>query len=815
MTTESESPVAPRLLRRGMNLSILSGALWMFFGSASGGSLLTGALLSLEMSEALIGWVMSLSLIFLPLQIVGAVLQQRYFNRKKFWLICTVSYYGTFFLLALLTASWLRLPHALGVGLFLLTFGLGQCLVQLQAAVGLSWTGDLVPPRESANFWSRKAGVATLAGLIAGLSLGKLADLLGKTDRSTYVVILALGAFFGMLSFFAFLPAVDPRRGDRKQSLSLRQLLGETWRNRNYRLLTAFFGYQSLWAWLSSSFLFVHLQKTMNFSMFSIQLLLAVSGVVGFGAGYLFRIVGARYGRKPILILCSILKTGEFLLWASLIPGGNWLDRAGLTVINRVLELFSCGPIQPEPGLIGALPVFIAGGFVNLGLTSAQSSLLTSTGSKRVQGFAIAMFFAVVGVCGFITSSQSGVLYEYLDTVSWIRPPWTPFNLLATLSALGYLTSVVWLFRFREDGAAPTGLVVREILSGNPFRSVYQAHLLARPLSERSRVETLSRASGKLVANELIRNIYSPSSRVRDSALLSIIKQEESLAPDVIQEIIKLLDQPELGMQAMAARTLGRIRERAAVPGLIRRFRDEDFSVAHAAVFAAGLIAAPEFLPELTALIDDPRRATLHPAAAEALSKIGDCRQLRRVFRVFERQTHWVLRRQCLISAVRLLVRDRSRVYGWFESEELRPGSQLEKRLRNVVEHSAWEGTMRPPAFELMLQEYDAGRLEKCSALILAPLLERCRVFPLRQEHVPWNLLSECFVPGGRMRYGALNAEDPEGTNLWFQLKIWAELKYNLDTPEPQLFFAQLIAAETLLDSMLSGAIVEEILAKS
>ncbi len=807
-------PAPPRLLRRAMNLSIVSAIFWTFYFSATNSSLLTGAMLSLKFNEEQVARVMSLSLVFLPLQIVGALLQQRFFHRKKFWAVCCASAYAMFFVLSLLMFMWARLDPVLGTFLFMGTFAVAQIFVQIQAATGLSWNADIVPPRESATYWARKTGMATLAGLVAGLAFGKIADILGREKPHTYAILFAAGAILAYMSFFVYLPAVDP--DPRPKGLPpLRQLFVDTWKNRNFRMLTAFFGWQAMGAWLSCSFLFIHLQKTMEFSMFTIQILLAIGAAVGFLSAYLFRIVGSRYGRKPVLILCSVLKGGEFLLWASMIPRDSWLDRTGGALINRALTFFQMEPVALDAGLLSAIPVFVVGGFVNVGIASSQTSILTSVGSKKTQGVTYGIFFAVVGLCGFLTANLSGRWYGTLAEQPWIEAPLTPFNLLSALSALFYLLSVLWLIHLREDGAASTGVVVRDILSSNPFRSVYHAHVLTQPLSELGRVEALTRASGRLVSNELIRNIYSASSRVRDGALQSIVRQEESLAPEVVAEVVKLLDLPELGMQTAAARALGRIGEASAVPALLRHFEDEDFSVAQASIFAAGLIGDARCEDMLMRIIDNPKKSRLHSGAAEALSKIGGPRHIRRVFGVYESQTHWVLRRECLISSVRLLLPEKKAAYAMFESEELRPGSQLEKRLRRVVNHESWEGTMRPPPFEEIIEEFDAGRLEKCSAWILAPLLERCRVFPDRQKTLPVSLLNECFMPAGRMRYGALNSEDPEGSSLWFQVKLWAEIKYNFETPDSTLFFAQLLAAEALLDGMSSAVILDEILGRN
>jgi len=150
---------------------------------------------------------------------------------------------------------------------------------------------------------------------------------------STVFVVLLIGILFGCLSTFVFAGAADPDPAPRPGT-SFLTLVSETWHNREYRLLTGFFSYQSLFAWLSTGFIFVYLQAEdgMNFSMMTIQIMLAVSALVAFLSGYFFRVVGSKYGRKPVLVLCSVLKGVEFILWGILLPLNGILDEIGIWI---------------------------------------------------------------------------------------------------------------------------------------------------------------------------------------------------------------------------------------------------------------------------------------------------------------------------------------------------------------------------------------------------------------------------------------------------------------------------------------------------
>lgn len=800
-----EAGLSPRIVRRGMNLSILSAVLLTLFTTVSTGAIFTGLLRSIQLTNPQIGIVMSLPLLFPPMQIFGAFLQQRFFHRKHFWFFCSMASYVLYLGLVALVTCWFRLPEESAFVIFVVMFAAIQIFTQLPSSTNLGWLGELIPRRESAAFWSRRTGLAGITTMIGGVGLGKLVDLLGRDSTSTYVIVMLIGVTFGILATFAFAGAADPDPAPRR-GVGFLSLIRETWENREYRILTGFFSYQSLFAWLSSSFIFVYLQSEegMNFSMMTIQIMLAVSALVAFVSGYFFRVVGSKYGRKPVLILCSVLKGVEFILWGFLLPLNGFLDETGRWAVNLLFPLFGAEAPALQPGLFGALPVFILGGFVNMGIATSQSSLLTSLGNKRIQSIAIGLFFSIVGICGVLTGSVSGYLYNFFAAQSWvINSPLTPFNVLALLSMFGYFSSILLLRGFREDGAAPTGNMVRTLLSQNPIRAVYQANLLSQPMSEGGRVDMLNHTGGNLVAGEILQSLWNPSSRVRDGALLSLSRNSEKAAdPLLLDEVIRLLDIPELGMQSMAARTLGRLGVRRAVPALLPKLASVDLALAQSSVFALGLIGDEAASPALRKLLGDPAKRDLRALAAEALSKTGDWSDAVLILPVFEAESFPVCRAQCLIALVRSLLPDKTAAHPCFEAEEKLPGSELEKELRHLLNSPRWpQKAPWKPAFHTLMELCDREEFLAAASAVLAAELKLYLVVPESAATPDEQLVSKRFIPGSRMRDALLNGRDYLAVNLTVQLRLWAQLKYNAFEGEHRmLLLAILICALALFN---------------
>ncbi|MBQ4107268.1 MAG: MFS transporter [Lentisphaeria bacterium] len=792
----------PRKAQRCMNHLIVSVVIWCFYGAFASGAVFAGLLDALNMTDPQIGLVMSMGQLCLPLQFIGAMIQQRFFRRRRFWCIFVVIHYTSFLLLALLTVLWTDLPMTLAVALFMLIYAISQGGAHLVGSIANAWIGEVVPERDRASFWNRRQGYALIANIAAGLLAGFLVDMLGKDNRMTYAILIVPAVFCGYASMYGQLLLPDRDTRDDWQGNIISQIKN-VFANRQFRLLTGFFLVQHVAICCCSGFYNVYLLKDMNLSMTTMQILAVCGALVGLLAAFFFRIVGQHCGNKPVLTVCTFMKIIEFTLCTFWWPDIVWMDRYGNHLLMRICALTGLPEITMEPGFFTVLPSFLVAGFFNVGIVSAQMALLTSTGPKRMRSVSIGIFYLLLGGFGFLFTGASGWVYLWLREWAWLQStPLQPFNVLTACTVAGLIVSLLIFRRFRENGATGTGAVVKMMISGNPIRNVYQAHVLGLPIGELSRVKKLRHLHTDLISNELVQGLHSPSSRVRDSALLNVSTLEGAVPDEVTDELIRLVDIPEIGMQAMAARTLGRLRIQRSLPVLMAHFRDPDLAISQACIFAAGLIGDVSVEAPLRQILQDVRCQPRWPHAAEALSRLGtgDFRYTRDIFRIMGCEGYWVLRQQTLISLSRLMMRDKNQAYVVFDSESRLPGTEVERLLKALSGHTVWPWLpeKRREIFEQWISRYDAGDFIGCMEMILPEMLRLYDVVPGDNPGTTVEFLSRLFGHGG-MRDQRLEANTYAASNLWLQLKLWAELKYETDGTDRFLLLTQLIAALELL----------------
>jgi MFS family permease len=610
--------------------------------------------------------------------------------------------------------------------------------------------GDIVPARENNSFWNRRVGLSQITMMIASIICGFVIDQLGRECRITYFYVIIVGIVFAFfsLSISANIPDPDITVRTNRQSLWIRFRI--IWRNPQFRRLVYFFGTQSFAVCLIGPFIFIFMQRSLNYSMTTIQLLMAASCVVSFFSAFAFGVIGKKYGRKPIVMFCAFAKGLEFIAWAILLPGFGW---------------------------VWALPAVLIGGFVNMGLATGSFSLITSLGNKKEQGFLIATFFSITGLISFASAFCSGFVYDVLGSIH-IFGSYTlsPFNVLAIIVALLYFLSIFFFSSYKEAGAESTVFVVKKLLAKNPFLAVYHAHILSSPLTEKSRIDTLGKAESNLVASELLSDLYNPSSRVRESAVKNIARKGSDADPKLESELIRVLDFPELGIQSATAAALGQMQSEKAIPALVKYLNSKDITLAQTCIKAIANIGGINAIKELCAIITIERCRQLWPYVAEALGELGDFSVSKKIYAAYSGETNHVLKKQMLIALGRTFAKERASVFAGFANEDKAPGAAIEE----LIKYFSSRYGENHCNVEQLNNHFDKEQFAIILESVFLPWLAANNILnqALNKSNID-TIISSTFNKKGEINHPKLLLNEYNAVVAWTIVNLWTELKYS------------------------------------
>ena len=422
-------------IREGMTCSIQAGILWSFYSACAGLPILSALEQQLRFSDFQIGIVNSMGQIFLPMQIVGLVIQERFFHRVRFWGVCSSCQFAAYGLLGVLVLVYDRIPEPFGVIAFMLIMAMSVIASSMIGPIGLTWHADFIPRRASTGFWSKRNANYLLYSTVSTVLAGALLQSLGTGCNISYSIMLFLGMIFGLCSsaMQVEIPDTNPFPKPRRENPVAQ--LKAVFKSRELRPLIIFFGMQAVAAGFTGAFLYIYLQKEINMQITTQQILLAISTLTGFFSAGIIRRMGLKYSKQFILGICTTILAMLALWWGIMTPGN---------------PLWQLGGSWMPHGFLGALPIFLITGFTTIGLAASREALITTQRDKSIQGMGIAIIYAGTGVCGAITGIVSGYFYGVLDNWAWLEnTPFKPFNIMAFIAAAGYFATIPVMMKFK------------------------------------------------------------------------------------------------------------------------------------------------------------------------------------------------------------------------------------------------------------------------------------------------------------------------------------------------------------------------------
>jgi len=438
---------------------------------------------------------------------------------------------------------------------------LSEALGNASGAPWISWMTDLIPSKTSGRFWGTRQSIVMAASVLGLWLAGFILDHF-RNSEAAKVDLPGFAVVFGLAALMGILDIVI-HLGVREP----RPTPTDKTSSHFQRMLTPLRNRDFRQLTLAIGI------WNMGFAM-----------VATFGVVYLKKDFSLSYSELAALTVAGALgavATGHFM--------GKLIDRLGARISAALLFLtapltmmgyffintsqIKWGSIAITQATLVIFSISIIGGALFSGIALCQIRLIGMLSNSNGRTMWMAIHSCLVGLLAAMGPVLGGVIMDWFTLHPWhfSIPGGCPFSF--------YQAQILLFFLLAWAVALPLILGIRTPVVEMPFNSAVSEMLLTNPL-------------------QVLRNFYN----------ISVMSTGNTTQKRVT-----------------AAKNLGGIRSRIAVPDLIRKMDDPSMDLQEEAIEALGTIGTPEAVDTLIAKLDDPA-SLLAPQICRALRHAADIR---------------------------------------------------------------------------------------------------------------------------------------------------------------------------------------------
>ncbi|MBT3272657.1 MAG: hypothetical protein HN368_05855, partial [Spirochaetales bacterium] len=486
------------------------------------------------------------------------------------------------------------------------------------------------PDDSRSKVLGRRLVIVNFAAMMVGYGAGKFIDMFPGTHL-TFVVPYIAACICGVAGYLILGKIPFPSILHVEGEITLSRALAAPFRNQAFRRLFAFLLVLTFGGLVAEPFYNVFMIRDLGVRYSTIAVLNAInlgSGILGY---WMWGVIAARFGNKPILQLLMVPRLLLPFLWILLTPANQGVVLVLIMIFTGITY----------SGITVAINTLLFGGLAEVKDRSPYFAIW-SLGSALV----VSLATASGGVLTRITSSLDvTVLGLQFDNI----------RLMFTISGFLLILPIFVLRRVHDTEAKPVTHLLGQVFRGNPLSFVYNSFVYSRTRQNRSRARAarnMGKSKSPMAVDSLARAMDDADPGVREEAVKGL---GNTKAPEAVRHLADALENEESDVQAEAAAALGKLKNPEGIAPLLKALDSEDVRVGISAARALGVIGGVDVGDHLYARAQREPGKMFLPALVESLSVIGDVRAVEIALSSLHLYRNPVIRLQLINASCRAL----------------------------------------------------------------------------------------------------------------------------------------------------------------
>jgi Na+/melibiose symporter-like transporter len=664
-------------LQHSMNTIILAGAMGTIWVTVCTPQAIFNVFLvnylgaSSETLGILIGLMQTASL----LQLVSVFIFAKLPSRKPFWLITSMLHRLASFgvmIAAMISAS--PSNRGISIRIVVISMVISWALTNVSSSGWLSWMVDIIPEKIRGTFFLRRSSVAQFVTVVWFFLASLAIDLFPENRMALiYTIVIGLGALSGVIDILLYINIPEPVKahiasntagspGSTSGMIAFKDFL-EPLGNGNFVRYSVSIGAAIFAMNLIGPFQapWITAKDGIGAPLTWLGIMTVISQLAWVVVAPFWGVVMDRFGRKYV-VLIGLLTTAGWILYLFVTP------------VNYVYLL-------PMIALIGGVfgPAFHEG----------AGQLMLSLAPEKNRVAYIAWYGTIASIVSAISPVLGGKLKDYLaDSRFYLGTlELRGFHIVQAISIVLIFLAGILISRTKEGREKPLAEIISQFAGGAIIRSFVSLSALNKVPGSRRVEDTLRHIdndSGALVLQEIIERLGDPASEVREEAARALGRIGDK---EAVPALVSVLSDSQSTIRIEVARALGRIGDPAAVPPLADAMASSSQELRAACAKALGSIRGVEATKALLTAFRSERDHSVLVMGAEAMSGARDAgseasyEAFAAVWELFPRlveTSNEILRKQYAIAIANLMGRPG-------EFYQYLTGSQDEKSARRKI----------------------------------------------------------------------------------------------------------------------------------